>query len=221
MWFLTLLRQESTGESAVGVRETLPASAYSFGVGIVFLVFAIALLTRGRPRHTARGRIMTPASVVRGPSHAKPRAIGQEQAVPGAAIACGFSPRTLFGCRVLLVEDGRDELRPIHRMLSRAGASVETARSVVAGIDDAMNSITSDAPFDVALISICMPDQHGKPAVRILRCLGYDFRLIGLTATDTVQNYAPCEELGFARVINMPVRDQELVEVIACCRPWH
>lgn len=85
----------------------------------------------------------------------------------------------LDGARVLLADDGRDNQRLISIHLKRAGAHVELADNGLDGAPrrlctsaDADARLAADAPFDVLLLDMQMPELDGYGTAARLRALG-------------------------------------------------
>jgi CheY-like chemotaxis protein len=152
------------------------------------------------------------------PTHAgnaAPDASGAPAAegLPEADIA-----RPLAGVRVLVAEDGPDNVRLYLRQLGRAGADVRVAangREAVALAQAAAVGVL-DAPFDLILMDVQMPVLDGLEATRRLRALGFTLPVIAVTASTGAEERARCFEAGCTSFLEKPVRQADLVS--ACVR---
>ncbi len=126
----------------------------------------------------------------------------------------------LAGVRVLLMEDGLDNLRLISTHLRRAGAEVATARDGRLGL----KKLTADAkvegplrvpePFDAIVTDMQMPEIDGYTAVRMLRDKGCRLPIVALTAHAMPGDRERCLEAGCDAYAAKPVTRGELVEVL-------
>jgi putative two-component system response regulator len=80
-----------------------------------------------------------------------------------AAGADGRVPGNLEGVRVVLVDDDDEALTSTARMLGRLGCVVRSARSA----RDALRVLTRDAPVDVVVTDIVMPEMSGFTLIDI------------------------------------------------------
>lgn len=121
----------------------------------------------------------------------------------------------LDGCRLLLVEDGRDNQRLIAFLLTRAGAHVEIADNGLRAID-LLQSIGH--MIDVILMDMQMPELDGYSATRQLRGQGDRRPIIALTANAMSNDRELCLAAGCSDYIAKPVNRGELLEVVS---KWH
>lgn len=115
----------------------------------------------------------------------------------------------LHGCRVLLVEDSKDNQALITRMLTLAGASVQTADHGEEGVSKALQQ-----HFDAILMDIQMPVKDGYEALRELRQAGYTRPVIALTAFALQQEREQALAQGFDEHLSKPVDRTGLVETL-------
>lgn len=120
------------------------------------------------------------------------------------------SPR-LDGCRLLLVEDGRDNQRLIAFLLKRAGAHVEIADNGLRAIE-LLQSIGQT--IDVILMDMQMPELDGYSATRQLRSDGDLRPIIALTANAMSNDRELCLAAGCSDYIAKPVNRAALLEVV-------
>jgi PAS domain S-box-containing protein len=123
----------------------------------------------------------------------------------------------LRGVRVLVVDDAPDERELFFEILTRAGASVETAD----GTASALALITHIRP-DVIVSDIAMPDEDGYVFLRKLRA--HPDPVIAATPAVAVTAHARAEDrqnafaAGFQRYVSKPVMPKDLVHTVGVLR---
>ncbi|MBL8437594.1 MAG: PAS domain S-box protein [Zoogloeaceae bacterium] len=114
---------------------------------------------------------------------------------------------------VLVVEDHPVNQRVIVELLSRHGL----AHCVVAhhGLE-AVEAVRlrREPPFDAILMDMRMPVMDGMEATRTLRGMGYDGRIIAMTANALDDDRAACLQAGMDDFITKPIRATVLYEKI-------
>ena len=133
-------------------------------------------------------------------------------AAPGAERE-GDLALPLAGFRILVAEDGPDNVRLYLRQLGRAGADVRVAsngREAVALAQAAAVGVL-DAPFDLILMDVQMPVLDGLEATRRLRALGFTVPVVAVTAAAGEEERARCLAAGCDGFLEKPVRHAELV----------
>jgi signal transduction histidine kinase/CheY-like chemotaxis protein len=129
----------------------------------------------------------------------------------GASIAT--RPGTLAGIAVLAVDDERDSLRMLTRMLEEAGATVLDAGSA----EEALRLLERDRP-DVLVSDLGMPEVDGYELIRRVRALGPGIRDLPAAA---VTAYARPDDrdralaAGYQAHLAKPVRAHDLVSLVA------
>ena len=116
--------------------------------------------------------------------------------------------------RVLVVDDGPDNLRLISHLLGRAGAQVVTAsdgRAALAAVEEAERAAR---PFDVVLMDMQMPEMDGYTATAELRRRGFTRPILALTAHAVPGTRESCLAAGCDDFATKPVNRRELIERI-------
>lgn len=122
-----------------------------------------------------------------------------------------FEETDLTGIRVLVVDDDRDSLDVIKRILMNRHAQVQTAASVA----DALPAFTAFQP-DILLSDIGMPERDGYEFIRLVRELpaGRFVPAAALTALARSEDRMRALKAGFQAHVTKPVAPAELVAVI-------
>jgi PAS domain S-box-containing protein len=122
-----------------------------------------------------------------------------------------FDMENLSGIRVLVVDDDKDSLEMVKRILSNRHALVETAESV----GQAIKLFTSFHPH-VVLSDIGMPGQDGYEFIRRVRQLpgGNSVPAAALTALARSEDRMRALQAGFQTHVAKPIAPNELVAVV-------
>jgi PAS domain S-box-containing protein len=115
----------------------------------------------------------------------------------------------LRGCRALVVDDDRDALDLVARLLERAGAHARTVESAA----EALAALRS-APFDVVLSDIGMPGEDGIALLHRLRGEGWRMPVVAVTAYGGPDDRVRTLAAGFDAHLAKPVHAEELVAVV-------
>ncbi len=135
----------------------------------------------------------------------------REKLFPPADPAQTAATEDLTGVKVLAVDDDRDSLEVVRRILSTRHAEVKTAASV----EEALKEFASFRPH-VVLSDIGMPHQDGYELVRLLRQLpgGAAVPAAALTALARSDDRMRALLAGFQTHVSKPVAPAELVAVV-------
>lgn len=144
----------------------------------------------------------------------------KEQA--GGREASDAEPVSLAGVRIFFAEDGPDNQRLIGYHLRKAQAEVTVfdngleclkAMTEQGGVD---GPLRSPAPCDLVLTDMQMPEMDGYALARKLRALGWQGRIVALTAHAMSGDDRVCREAGCDDYLTKPVNRRDLIEM---CRP--
>ncbi|MBA3560920.1 MAG: response regulator, partial [Gemmatimonadaceae bacterium] len=120
----------------------------------------------------------------------------------------------LAGLKILAVDDEPDARELINRILSRCGATVETAGSGA----DALRSIAKKKPH-VLIMDIGMPEEDGYSVIQKVRQLtrehGGNVPAIALTAFARLEDRRRAILSGFQMHMSKPVEPSELVAIVS------
>jgi signal transduction histidine kinase/ActR/RegA family two-component response regulator len=116
--------------------------------------------------------------------------------------------------RVLVVDDGPDNLRLISHLLGRAGAEVATASDGREALAKVAEAEGGGRPFDVVLMDMQMPEMDGYTATAELRRRGFARPILALTAHAVPGTRESCLAAGCDDFATKPVDRRELIERI-------
>ncbi len=123
----------------------------------------------------------------------------------------------LHGVRIVVVDDASDERELFSEVLSRAGASVETAATAASAL-----ALIEHVRPDIVVSDIAMPGEDGYALLRKLRA--HPDRTIAATPAVAVTAHARAEDrqnaftAGFQRYVAKPVLPEELLRTVAGLR---
>lgn len=145
-------------------------------------------------------------------------AVNYERMVPELASASPAPVVDLEGVKVLAVDDDRDSLELLRRILSARKADIRTAASVAQALD-----VFREFQPDVLLSDIGMPDADGYDLIRQIRRLphGASVPAAALTALARSEDRMRALQAGFQTHVAKPVAAAELVAVVRSLASLH
>ncbi len=126
------------------------------------------------------------------------------------------SPVRLDG-RILLAEDGIDNQRLIAFHLRKAGAKVDIADNGRIALEMLDAAAKTDAPYDLLVSDMQMPEMDGYTLARALRSRGSDLPILALTAHAMASDRDECLLAGCNEYASKPVDAPKLIEL---CNRW-
>ena len=121
----------------------------------------------------------------------------------------------LQDCRVLLADDGRDNVRLFSAMLRKSGVEVETVDNGQSAVKAIINAHKAGRGFDVVLMDMQMPVMDGLEATRKLRRMGYAGPIIALTACAMNGDRQSCIDAGCDDYLTKPIDRHTLLASVA------
>ena len=115
---------------------------------------------------------------------------------------------------VLLAEDDRDNRIIISTWLRRMGARVDIAENGRVAVESALAALTEDAPYDLVLMDMQMPELDGYGATFQLRSCGYRGLVVAFTAHAMDRDEAVCLSLGCDDYLSKPIDRTRLRAVV-------
>lgn len=162
-----------------------------------------------QPAHDSRGLwfvLRLPAAPVAGCSWLDPMRTAGEARDGG---------RLPAGCRVLVVDDARDNQCLLRHVLTKAGARVEVADRGDLAVQQVLAARSRGEPFAAVLMDVMMPVLDGPEAVRILRRQGYAGSIVAITARSQASDENLCLTAGCDAFLPKPVRADQLLRTLA------
>jgi CheY-like chemotaxis protein len=141
-------------------------------------------------RESVSGRILAVLASVPAPMAGGERAAEDERAVSAPA----------RGVRVLLVEDNPVNALLAQALLGREGCSVDRAATGAEALDAA-----AQAPYDLILMDLRMPDMDGLSAARAIRMRGTSTPIVALTANSFEEDRHACLAAGMDDFLTKPL----------------
>ena len=115
------------------------------------------------------------------------------------------------GCRLLVVEDGRDNQRILRFLLEETGALVDIAENGREALDRVSASAKS---YDLILMDIQMPVMDGYEATAELRRCGFEAPIVALTAFASSRDLERCVDVGCSHFLTKPLVPRDLMETL-------
>ena len=112
-------------------------------------------------------------------------------------------------CKVLVVDDERDNANSVVMLLQLWGHEAEAAYS---GEDAIAKALTLDP--DVVLIDIVMPEMNGFDVLKELRRLCPEAKYLALTGFTQADIVRRSRDAGFAKVLFKPATARELKDAV-------
>jgi len=132
-------------------------------------------------------------------------------ALVSAPSVLAHAPASALRGRVLVAEDGADNQRLLHAILTRAGLTVELVANGELACERALAAWELGEPFDIILMDMQMPVLDGYRATRRLRDAGYPGSIVALTAHAMSGDREKCLRAGCDDYASKPVARAELL----------
>lgn len=119
------------------------------------------------------------------------------------------NPDLLNGRNFLIVDDSKDNLVLVSRIISKMGGSVETAEDGLQGVEKISHNF-----YDVVLMDLEMPKMDGMQALQKIRSLGINTHVIALTGHAYDDDRVRCLEAGFDDHVCKPINKSTLLRSV-------
>jgi CheY-like chemotaxis protein/HPt (histidine-containing phosphotransfer) domain-containing protein len=129
---------------------------------------------------------------------------------PAAGVAA------LGGRRMLIVDDNQTNRRILREMLAAEGIKVDEVATAGEGLDAIRRAVQKNAPYDLAILDVQMPDMDGfqlATMVRQERALK-STNLLMLTSAGQRGDGERCRELGIRGYLTKPMSRADLLEAL-------
>jgi CheY-like chemotaxis protein len=132
--------------------------------------------------------------------------------------------RVLEDMRILLAEDGPDNVRLITFHLQRAGALVTSVANGRLALEllssDSAGVLRSPAEFDLILTDMQMPEMDGYDLARQLRAMGHQGPIVALTAHAMAGDAQKCRDAGCDEYATKPIEPGALIGTCIHAANW-
>ncbi len=112
--------------------------------------------------------------------------------------------------RILIVEDERNILRLLGRVLRQEGFNVETAIN----FEEASSKFISGQTFDLVLTDMRLPGRSGLDLLNWMKEKNPDLPVIVMTAYGSIENAVEAMRAGAVNYLTKPVESDELLAVV-------
>jgi signal transduction histidine kinase/CheY-like chemotaxis protein len=117
--------------------------------------------------------------------------------------------------KILLAEDGPDNLRLISYLLRKTGVEVQTAENGREALEKALRAWEEKQPFDLILMDLQMPEMDGFEATQCLRDKGYQGPILALTAHGMGEILDQATQAGCNGWITKPIDRQKFFQSLS------
>ncbi len=200
--------------SRLGVVHT-SAQAHGGGLGLgLAIVRHLVELHGGEVQAASAGPGQGATFTVTLPlTNERPAAEAEARAIAVGELARGHLP-ALDGVRVLVVDDEADTRELLRTILAQCGAAVTVAASARAALE-----ALEQAPFDVLVSDILMPEANGYDLIRKVRALGAErggrVPALALTAYARTEDQEAALSAGYQQHAAKPIEPTELAAAVA------
>ncbi|MBI2215974.1 MAG: PAS domain-containing protein [Candidatus Rokubacteria bacterium] len=143
----------------------------------------------------------------------RPAGETEARGIAARGLASGRLP-ALEGIRVLVVDDEADTRELVRAILAQCGAEVSIAATAQAALD-----ALEQAPFDVLVSDIRMPEEDGNHLIREVRALdierGGRIPALALTAYARIEDREATLSAGYQQFAAKPIEPAELAAAVA------
>jgi CheY-like chemotaxis protein len=119
--------------------------------------------------------------------------------------------------KILLAENGPENQRLITFFLKSAGAEVEIATNGKIALAMIGRAVAENAPYDLLLTDLQMPELDGYSLARTLRELRFTLPIIALSAHAMAEIAQKCLDAGCNDLCTKPINRNVLIET---CHKW-
>ncbi|MBL4697910.1 MAG: response regulator [Phycisphaerales bacterium] len=125
------------------------------------------------------------------------------------------TPKPLKGCKLLVVDDAKDNRMLLKHILKKTGAEIEFAMDGKQALDSVDSAMQSNEPFDLILMDMQMPVMDGYLATVKLRESGNNIPVIAVTAHALEGDREHCLDSGCNEYLTKPINKELLIETCA------
>ena len=134
---------------------------------------------------------------------------------PGDELEATKPGNTQLDAQVLVVDDQEDIRELLRHILTRSGATVETASNGVEALKKVDDMADQSRHYDVVVMDMQMPEMDGYETTRKLRQRGFKGSIVALTAAAMGGDAQRCLEAGCTSYLAKPIDPENLVKKLA------
>ena len=127
-----------------------------------------------------------------------------------------FTPVSLSGKKVLIVDDNLSNLKILTRILESAGMEVVALTAGEEVVPALKKALDGENPFDLCIIDIQMPGMSGYEVAEAIRGAKSLIRTLPLIALSSLmeRDARKCKEAGFDGFLSKPIPRQKLFQMV-------
>jgi signal transduction histidine kinase/CheY-like chemotaxis protein len=120
------------------------------------------------------------------------------------------SDEGLDSLHILVVDDARMNLKLLMRLLTKSGHSCQGAEDGLIAVEKVKASMKQGHTYDVILMDFQMPNMDGPTAAKVIRELGSDAFIVGVTGNVMAEDIRHFKDHGANHVLPKPIKIPDL-----------
>ena len=117
--------------------------------------------------------------------------------------------------KILIVDDDELHGRSVRDLLAAHNYPADVATSGVAGLEKLQAAVETNAPYQVLILDLHIPDYPGTRVLQEVRRRGYDCKTIILSGESELESITPILKLGAIDYIRKPFSPSQLINSVS------